>query len=120
MNKYEKYIPVKSAIERLFGREAWYALKESNSIPTWKKYTKKTLDALKLSIHETVKHFDDVWLCEIDNEIKEGVESIKCSKTIDEIIASLAGALINVSFLQARFMSHREGLDQKNTLKKEY
>ncbi len=66
MNRYSKYIPVKSAIENLFGKKAWYALKESNSVPTWKKYAEKTLKAIRVSIHQTVKHCDNEWLCEID------------------------------------------------------
>ena len=119
MNEYSKYLPVKSAIESLFGKKAWYALKESNSIPDWRKYTEKTLKAIQLSIHESVKHFDSDWRDEIDNEIKRGIDSIKLSKSIDEIIASLAGALINISFLQVGYMPQRKGSSHNITLRKE-
>ena len=119
MNEYTKFLPVKSAIEDLFGKEAWYALKDSNSIQDWKKYCKKILNALRLSIHESVKHFDIEWIEEIDQEIARGLDSIKRSDSIENVIASLAGALINISFLQVGFMPRRKGRSQRVTLKKE-
>jgi hypothetical protein len=119
MNEYSKFLPVKSAIEDLFGKEAWYALKESNSIPDWKKYCSNTLKALRLSIQESVQHFDPEWIKEIDQEVARGLESIKRNSTIEDVIASLAGALINISFLQVGFMPRRKGQDVKITLRKE-
>ncbi|MFT6909600.1 MAG: hypothetical protein ACI8VC_002584 [Candidatus Endobugula sp.] len=119
MNRYSKYIPVKSAIENLFGKKAWYALKESNSVPTWKKYAEKTLKAIRVSIHQTVKHCDNEWLCEIDEKIDRGLAQAKNCKEIDELIAVLAGTLINVSFLQVGYMPHRSGSNKNFTLRKE-
>jgi hypothetical protein len=120
MNRYSKYLPVKSAIENLFGEKAWYALKESNSISTWKKYIVKTLKAVQLSIHETVKHCNKEWLSEIDEKIEKGLTQAKECREIDDLIAVLAGTLINVSFLQIGFMPHRSGSSRNFTLRKEH
>lgn len=119
MNSYSKYLPVKSAIEDLFGAKAWYALKESNSIPTWRKYTEKTLRAVQVSIHQTVKHYDKEWMCEVDEAIERGLKQSKECKSIDDLIAVLAGTLINVSFLQIGYMPRRAGSDRNITLRKE-
>lgn len=118
MNQYSKYIPVKSAIEDLFGAKAWYALKESNSVPTWRKYTEKTLKAVQVSIHQTVKHFDKEWLIEVDEAIENGINQAKRCKEIDDLIAVLAGTLINVSFLQIGYMPRRKGSNRNITLRK--
>lgn len=120
MNRYSKYLPVKSAIENLFGAKAWYALKESNSISTWKKYTDKTLKAVQVSIHETVKHCDKEWLSEIDEKIEKGLAQAKTCREIDDLIAVLAGTLINVSFLQIGYMPHRTGSSRDFTLRKKH
>jgi threonine dehydratase len=52
-------------------------------------------------------------------EVARGLESIKRNSTIEDVIASLAGALINISFLQVGFMPRRKGQDVKITLRKE-
>ncbi len=99
-NEYTKYLVLKSAIEELFGNEAWYALKESNHIPTWRKYGVKTLQAVSVAIEATVDVFDDQWRQEIDNQLGDGIEKIKKGNDIDEIVATLAGTLIRVTFTQ--------------------
>lgn len=100
---------LKSAIEDTFGRDAWYALKESNHIPTWRKYAEKVLKAVKLSIHDTVEICDDDWLKEIDREIDKGLESIRRCREIDEIVADMAATLLRISFLQVGLVPRRKG-----------
>ncbi len=41
---------LKSAIEELLGRDAWYALKETTSLTPWRKYVVKLLKAIRISI----------------------------------------------------------------------
>lgn len=118
-NEYTKYLFLKSAIEELFGSDAWYALKESNHIPTWRKYGIKTLQAIGFSIEATVDIFDDEWRSDIDRQLAEGIERIKRDGDIDEIIASLAGTLIRVSFMQIGLMPNRSGTSKSATLRKD-
>ena len=120
MNRYSKYLPVKSAIENLFGERAWYALKESNSVSTWRKYTEKTLKAIQFSIHQTVKHCDREWLSEIDEKIENSFAQSKACRGIDELIAVLAGTFINLSFLQIGYMPHRSGSKRNFMLRKHF
>jgi len=118
MNEYAKYMILKSAIEDIFGSEAWYSLKESNHIPTWRKYAEKTLKAIEFSIKDTIEIYDDEWVHEIEENIQRGVKSLKGQDSIDEIIATLAGTLINVSFLQIGHMPSRKGSNRKYSMRK--
>jgi hypothetical protein len=118
MNKYSKYSILKSAIEDVFGSNAWYSLKESNHIPTWRGYIIKTLKAIKLSIHETIEIFDEDWLLELDEEIDWGIEASGKATEIDELISILAGTLIKVSFQQIGFIPRRGENKKETTLRK--
>jgi hypothetical protein len=118
MNQYTKYLVLKSVMENIFGADAWYALKESNHVPTWRKYAAKILNAIEFSIKDTVEIYDEEWLNQIQHEIQRGLEAMKHSEAIDEIIAVLAGVLINVSFLQIGFMPKRSGTQTKFSLRK--
>ena len=119
MNEYTKYLVLKSALESIFGSAAWYALKESNHVPTWRKYGIKTLQCIELSIDATVEIADEEWKQEIRNVISDGIARLKIDKEIDEIISTLAGTLIRVSFNQIGLMPNRKGSPKPVTLKKE-
>ncbi|AOS82982.1 hypothetical protein BIU88_01765 [Chlorobaculum limnaeum] len=119
MNKYTKYLVLKSAIEELFGSDSWYALKESNHVPTWRKYAVKTLKAIQVSISESVDVCDTEWRQEIDKLLAAGIKRIEGDKAIDEIIATLAGTLIRVSFTQIGLMPNRKGSSKSVNLRKE-
>lgn len=105
-------------MENVFGSDAWYALKESNHIPTWRKYAEKMLKAIELSIKDTVEIYDDEWMLQIEESIQRGMEGLKGTNAIDEIIAVLAGVLINVSFLQMGHIPRRSGNTKKYSLRK--
>lgn len=107
MNRYEKYIGLKMAIESLFGRKSWYDLKESNHLPTWRKYSINLLKSIKISIDETIEIFDDDWKNDINREINHGIKILKSNKNIDDFIATIASTLIKISFLQIGFMPCR-------------
>lgn len=119
MNEYTKYLVLKSAIEDLFGSEAWYALKESNHLLTWRKYAIKTLKAIKTSIEETIEIVDNDWRKQVDLEIDGGIDRAKKDGSIDEIIATLAGTLIRIAFMQIGNMPHRKGSRKVGSLRKE-
>ena len=119
MNEYSKYFSLKSSIENLLGTEAWYALKESDSISTWRKFLSKALKALMVSINETVQICDDGWLTEVNRCIDKGLEDLKKRSSIDELISCLAATLLDVSFLQTGFLPKRKGKVDSVSLRKE-
>ena len=119
MNEYSKYLSLKSSIENLLGTEAWYALKESESVSTWRKYLGKVLKALRVSIHETVQICDDDWLSEVDALVEQGLGSLKRQRSIDELISCMAATLLNVSFLQTGFLPRRKSSFNSVSLRKE-
>ncbi|WP_444939956.1 hypothetical protein ACJJI3_12685 [Microbulbifer sp. ZKSA004] len=80
MNEYSKYQVLKFTLEDLFGKEAWYDLKESNELSIWKKYGIKTLGAIKISIFDTVKYRGEEWVSEIEELIEQGSQNIKEQK----------------------------------------
>lgn len=117
MNSYTKYIGVKSVMEDLFGSDAWYALKETNHVPTWRKYADKTLRTVRLAITDTVEICDPEWLDNVCTCIDEGIARLKSQKEIDEIIGVLAGTMIEVSFWQVGNMPRRKGRKVRPTLR---
>ncbi len=118
MNQYSKYLILKSAMENVFGADAWYALKESNHVPTWRKYAEKLLKSIEFALKDTVEVYDSEWMEEIERHVQRGLESLKASKAIDEIIAIIAGVLICISFLQIGHMPSRSGTRKKYHLRK--
>jgi hypothetical protein len=118
MTKYSKYLSLKSSIENLFGTQAWYDLKESDSVSIWRKYITKTLKALRISIHETVEICDKKWISDADRYIDDGLNILKGLNTIDELISCLAATALNLSFLQTGFMPSRRGEERSISLRK--
>ncbi len=113
MNRYEKYLNLKNTFERVLGVGAWEELKESNSISTWRKWTKKLFAAIKLSIDETVKFADQQWRAEVYSTLERGEENLKKTRQIDEVIATIASVFIELSFWQIGFMPDHRGVGRK-------
>lgn len=109
MNAYTKYLPLKSALEDLFGSDAWYALKESNHLGTWRKYAERTLKAVELSIKDSVEIYDDEWMGEVSSCLRQGMEHLKLANAIDEVVGVIAGTMIELSFTQLGQMPRRKG-----------
>ncbi len=118
MNEYSKYLTLKNSVEDIFGSDAWYALKESNHIPTWKRYSINILKALRQSILDTVEIYDDDWLKELHEYIDYGISNIKHQKEIDEVIAVLTGTLISLSFHQVGFKPKLKSNRRKPVIRK--
>ncbi|MCB5195117.1 hypothetical protein [Deefgea salmonis] len=110
---------LKSVVEQLFGSESWYALKESNHLPTWKKQLQKVVAAIHTSILTTVKVYDEKWLDQINDVVKYGKENINKAADIEEAISAMAATFIEISFLQVGLMPMRGSQTVKISLKKE-
>jgi hypothetical protein len=109
VNAYTKYVTLKSAIEDLFGSDAWYALKESNHLGTWRKYAERTLRAVEIAVKDTVEVYDEEWLSELCECLARGIEAVRTADAIDDVVGVMAGTLIEVSFLQIGLMPRRKG-----------
>jgi len=118
VNAYTKYLPLKSALENLFGRDAWYALKESNHLGTWRKYGERTLKALELSIKDSVEIYDEEWMEEVSSCLSEGLEQLKVANAIDDVVGVLAATMVEMSFLQLGHMPRRKGKSGPYPLRK--
>jgi len=77
------------------------------------------LRAVGVAIAATVDVFDDEWRQDIDKLLMGGIEKIKKDADINEIIATLAGTLLRVSFTQIGLMPNRKGSAKSGTLSKE-
>ncbi len=115
---YDKYIFLKSTIESLWGVEAWYALKETSSVSTWRKYVIKSLKAIQVSIHTNVEICDKEWLSQIDDRIEYGIGNANVVKEIDELIAVMCSTFMEVSFLQTGAIPERKASRKRVTLHK--
>ena len=91
---------LKSSIEDLLGNRAWLELKETTSAATWKRYVRKLLDAIELSVETTVMIKDDEWLQEVHANLERGRELARIAKTPEDAIAALAATLLRQVFLQ--------------------
>jgi hypothetical protein len=118
VNTYTKYLTLKSAMEDLFGSEAWYALKESNHLGTWRKYARRTLRAVEVAVKDTVQVYDEEWLREVCECLERGNKAIGTAATIDDVVGVIAGTLVEVSFLQIGFMPRRKGRARKYPVRK--
>ena len=105
-------------MERLWGVDAWYALKETHSVSTWRKYVIKSIKAIQVSIHTNAEICDKEWLSQIDSRIEFGIGNAKKVKEIDELIGVLCSTFMEVSFLQVGAMPERKASRRKVTLHK--
>jgi len=98
-NMEDGYV-LKHLFENLFGRKAWLDLKHSTDLPKWKNYCARLLSAIEVSAKTTIQVVDEQWLRELAAQVEHGKNLIKLSKDFEQLFASLAGSLGNISFLQ--------------------
>lgn len=91
---------LKSSIEQVLGRQAWYDLKETTSVATWRRYVMKLFDAIELSVETTVTIRDDDWIADIRSNLAHGRDLTIIAKTPEDAIAALSGTLLRQVFLQ--------------------
>jgi hypothetical protein len=102
-------IMLKSAIEQLLGRDAWYDLKETTSLTPWRKYVLKLLKAIRVSIHESVEMRDQAWLDAVGENLLRGEEAARASKDIDDLLSCFTATLLRQVFLQLGALPNRKG-----------
>jgi hypothetical protein len=91
---------MKFLLKKPFGRPAWYKLKETGDLRTWKTETARLLRAIELSIKSTVEIADDQWRQDIAGLVAEGIERVEQAKYIDQLLSDLAAILTRIVFLQ--------------------
>lgn len=79
---------LKAAIKQLLGNQAWLDLKETASITTWRKYVMKILDAIEVSIRESVQVRDKAWVIEVQQNLSHGRALAKASKDIEALLSN--------------------------------
>jgi len=114
-----QYYALKQALEEIFGKDAWYELKECTSLSKWKKHLSKLLAAIRISIHETVRLADAEWFEEADALIERSNSAIKGAKSADELFSTLSAYLKRIVFHQIGFRPMRITM-KKVTLAKDY
>ncbi|HCG5558758.1 TPA: hypothetical protein ACX3GK_004562, partial [Vibrio parahaemolyticus] len=103
----ETAYPLKSMMESVFGRKAWLDLKHCQDLGIWKKYSKRLISAVEVSIKSTVKVADDDWFDELSLEFEHGKKCIDSAGSLDVLFANLAACLANISFLQIGMIPQR-------------
>lgn len=93
------FFALKKVIEQLFGRDAWYELKETTSVSVWRHYLKRTVLALEIAIENTV-HADELLHQEASELLKACEESLRSAKTFDHLVSSFTATLLQLTFLQ--------------------
>lgn len=91
---------LKTALEQLLGREAWYDLKETTSLAPWRKYVLKSLKAIRVSTRETVQVRDAAWAAAVEENLSRGEQAAAKCKDIDDLLASFTATLLRQVFLQ--------------------
>jgi hypothetical protein len=98
---------LKHLFESLFGRNAWLEIKHSTNLRQWKKYSIRVLSALEVSAKITVQVADEEWFGQFASTIEHGKRRVNSSKDFEQLFASLAASLGELSFLQLGMMPMR-------------
>jgi hypothetical protein len=109
---------LKTAIEQLFGRKAWLDLKECTSLTTWRKYVIKVMDAIQISIEESIEIRDPKWMSDVKDNLSHGKKLAKSSKNPDDLFSAFTATLLRQVFIQIGFMPERTG-KERITLQRE-
>lgn len=91
---------LKAAVEELLGNQAWLDLKETTSVATWRRYIVKLIDAIEVSIRESVEVRDQAWTNEVNENLARGRKSAKSAKSIEDLLSGFLATLLRQVFLQ--------------------
>lgn len=100
---------LKTAIEQILGRDAWYELKETTSVAPWRKCLLKLVAAIRLSIDESVQVADADWLLAVHENLDRGTAHLKKAKGFDELLVTTTAVLLRQVFLQIGQLPDRRG-----------
>ena len=103
----EHLAPLKFTLERLFGAQVWYELKESTSVTAWRKNLRRTLRAMHVAFHQTVRVRDDALALAVDENLAKGDLDLKTAKTLEDLLASFSATLTEQVFIQLGTVPHR-------------
>lgn len=111
----ERYYSLKATLERVWGKGTYSDLKHCSDVRIWKRYLQRTLEAIELSISETVQIADPAWFEEVAAILEMGAERLHDTGDFDELFQAFAATLIELSFHQIglcpqRVMSNRATL----------
>jgi hypothetical protein len=110
---YDDAIPLKSALEELFGEDEWYRLKDTRDIKTWKKSLNRALKASSVAISASVEIADDDWLIESQSILERGKEDIAHSESIRDAFSAFSACYVRLSFHQLGLVPKRNGRQGK-------
>lgn len=114
-----QFYALKTAIQQLLGNRAWLDLKECTSVPTWRSYVLKLLEAVRISTDQSIEIRDESWVAEVHENLQRGTIAAKSAKEIDELISVLTATLLRQVFLQIGMLPNRSSA-QKVTRAREY
>lgn len=103
---------LKQLFENIFGRKAWFDLKHSSDLKTWKNYCVRLLSAIEVSAKATIQVVDSQWLEELTGEVEHGKKMLLLSDSFEQLFANLSASLGSISFLQLGMIPTR--LSQNN------
>ena len=81
-----QFYALKTAIQQLLGNRAWLDLKECTSVPTWRSYVLKLLEAVRISTDQSIEIRDESWVAEVHENLQRGTIAAKSAKEIDELV----------------------------------
>lgn len=113
---YVRNIRIKSEIECAFGSEAWYALKETTSVKTWKTHFVKVLFSYKVAAKVTIQVADDDWRREFEANIDDAVRKIRQARDFDVALDLFCAALVRQGYLQLGLAPKRKASRRKTRL----
>ena len=100
----KQYCHMKALFERILGHTSFMRVKDYAPLRVWKAESRKLIKAVELSIETTVQVVDDEWKEEVRLLLEYGLSLIDLSDSIDELFASLAATLGELSFLQIGYV----------------
>jgi hypothetical protein len=102
-----QFYTLKALFEQLFGHPVYLNIKETASMPHWKKEVVRLLDAVEFSIKSTVVVVDDEWLRDVGIIIENGKNDVRRTEKISDLFAQLIVALTRIVFMQIGGVPHR-------------
>lgn len=103
----EKFYALKATLERIWGKDTYADLKHCADLNVWKKYLKRTLEAIKLAISDTVQITDPEWLEEAMGILDMGLKRMHDSAEFDDLLQAYAATLTELSFHQVGLCPQR-------------
>ena len=103
---------LKTALEQLLGRQAWYDLKETTSLTSWRKYVLKSVKAIRIATIESVQVRDRAWTVAIEDNLSRGEQAAAKCRDIDDLLATFTATLLRQVFLQIGALPDRRTQNQ--------